>query len=133
MKIDKGRVKDVVLVEELMSRLSDIMMMKEEVLVIPKKIQDVEVLRKVLLALRLLMTGFEMTKYEVSGRLMSTCFHRQSPGLGTGHLTFKRIMPLWYALLKIFWGRIFRLYRLLSILKHPTGRMHLFTVRCGNL
>jgi hypothetical protein len=39
-----GGVKDLVLVEELMTRQSNIIMMKEEVLVIPKKIQDMEVL-----------------------------------------------------------------------------------------
>jgi hypothetical protein len=44
MKIDMGGVKDLVLVEELMTRQSNIIMMKEEVLVIPKKIQDMEVL-----------------------------------------------------------------------------------------
>jgi hypothetical protein len=44
MKIDLGGVKDLVLVEELMTRQSNIIMMKEEVLVIPKKIQDMEVL-----------------------------------------------------------------------------------------
>jgi hypothetical protein len=43
MKIDMGGVKDLVLVEELMTRQSNIIMMKEEV-VIPKKIQDMEVL-----------------------------------------------------------------------------------------
>jgi hypothetical protein len=44
MKIDMGGVKDLVLLEELMTRQSNIIMMKEEVLVIPKKIQDMEVL-----------------------------------------------------------------------------------------
>uniref|UniRef100_A0A6N2LFE5 Uncharacterized protein n=1 Tax=Salix viminalis TaxID=40686 RepID=A0A6N2LFE5_SALVM len=83
------------------------------------------------------MTGFEMMEYEVAGRLVSTRLPTESPGLGTSYLTFKRTgispgpMPLWYALSNLFQGEIFHLYRLVSILKHRTGRMQMMPPSSG--
>lgn len=59
--------KESVLVEEVMMGVSNIIMMKEEVLDILKKIQDMEVLGEVLPVLKLLMTGFEMMSMEAVG------------------------------------------------------------------
>lgn len=92
--------KDLVLVEEVWMDVSDIIMMKQEVLDMPKKIQDMEVKGELLPALRLLMTGFEMMSMETVGSQI------QNPSQDSGHLIFKRTwirpVPQWYAVLEIF-------------------------------
>lgn len=92
--------KDLVLFEEVWMEVSSIIMMKEEVLDMPKKIQDMEFQREVLPALRLLMTGFEIMGMEAVGSQI------QNPSQESGYLTLKRTwigpIPQWYALLEIF-------------------------------
>jgi hypothetical protein len=91
---------DLELVEEVWMEVSNIIMMKEEVLDMPMKIQVMEVLGEVLPALRLLMTGFKMMSMEAVGSQI------QNPSQGSGHLTFERTwigpIPPLVRLLEIF-------------------------------
>lgn len=59
--------KDPVLVGEVRMEVSNIIMMKEAVLDLLEKIQNKEVLRELLPALKLLMTGFEKMSVEAVG------------------------------------------------------------------
>lgn len=87
MRIDMTRKEDLFLVGSVMTKVEDIIMMKEEVLVLPENIQYMGVSRKVLSDLKLLMTGFEMMELKTQGNLLTIGFCIEMAVLEACHLT----------------------------------------------
>lgn len=94
-------VKDLVIVEEAMTEISDTIWMREEVLHITRKVQDLLAtgkVQEVLSTLRLLMTAFEMMYLEVAGDLIPAALKIKNTSREAGPLTAKgtQIAPaLW--------------------------------------
>lgn len=113
-------VKDLILVEEVMTEIRDIFPMIE-VLDITQKIQDLEVTKNPLSALRLSIIGFEMSHLQVADKLAAVTLQMEMRGLGAGLLTVKqsRIAPT-------PWGHVQKqlMARILKVL---------LTVRCVDI
>lgn len=87
-------LKETVLVEKMMTEPLDITMTKEEVPDTREQIPGMEVTRKVLSSLRLLMTGSEMRDLETAGPYL------EIPSYRTKAETWTVLAPLLHVLLK---------------------------------
>jgi hypothetical protein len=108
MKIHMNIVtmKGPVLAEEVMINIQDIVMMKEEVLDMIKKVDSIMITKEVPLVQKLSMIGVERIDLEMAGKWKTEGYLMEIRNWKAGHLSGqKRTLPapLWYVLLERFW------------------------------
>jgi hypothetical protein len=108
MKIHMNIVtmKGLVLAEEVMINIQDIVMMKEEVLDMIKKVDSIMITKEVPLVQKLSMIGVERIDLEMAGKWKTEGYLMEIRKWKAGHLSGqKRTLPapLWYVLSERFW------------------------------